>query len=161
MFSQEICLEFFPAGERTPEQLWSFPGRPRHIGGAHRQFGSDAHPAVDGRAEHAPRPEPEPEVQSGRRDRQENSQSHIPAQPVGRRTGVAHIGQPGYSLIPRKSSLVTPSRDPRDGSAVDNKDHDKGWTTMSVLRLVSFPPSPLDKRYGVIYSGACRVIFSY
>lgn len=141
MFSQAICLEFFPAGKRTSEQLWSFPGRPRHIGGAHRQFGSDAYLAIDGRAEHASRPEPEPEVQGDWRDRQENSQSHVPAQPVSRRTGVAHIGQPGYPLIPRKSSLVTPSRDTQDCSTVDNKENDEGGQCPFYVCFPSLPTS--------------------
>lgn len=45
---QEIRVEFLSAGERTPEQLRSVSGSPGHIGGAHRQFGPDAHPATDG-----------------------------------------------------------------------------------------------------------------
>lgn len=45
---QEIRLEFLPPGKRAPEQLRSVSSRSRHIGGAHRQFGSDAHSAVNG-----------------------------------------------------------------------------------------------------------------
>jgi len=98
---QEIRLEFLPAGERTPEQLRPVPGRQGHLRGAHRQLGPDPHPAADGRTADAARPEPEPEEQDDRRrrHRQEDTQPHVPAQPVGRRTGVAHIGQLGHALI--------------------------------------------------------------
>lgn len=105
VFPQEIRLEFFPARKRASEQLRPVPGRPRHIGGAHRQLGPDPHLAADGRAERGPRPESEPEDQDGRRDRQENPQPHVPAEPVGRRTGVAHPGESGNPLVasPRQS----------------------------------------------------------
>lgn len=102
---QEVRLEFLPSGKRAPEQLRSVSGRPGHIGGAHRQLGPDAHPAADGRADDAARPEPEPEEQDDRRrrrrrrDRQENTQPHVPAEQVGRRTGVADLGQPGHALV--------------------------------------------------------------
>lgn len=92
-------MEFLSAGERTPEQLRSVPGRPGHIGGAHRQFGPDAYPAADGRAANAARPKPKPAEQGGRRDRQENPQPDVPTEPVRRRTGVTHIGQSGHALI--------------------------------------------------------------
>jgi len=96
-------LEFLPAGERTSEQLRPVPGCQGHFCGAHRQLGSDTHPAADGRTADTTRSEQESEEQDDRWwwHRQENTEPHVPAQPVGRRTGVAHIGQLGHTLIYR------------------------------------------------------------
>jgi len=46
---QKICLEFLPAGERTPEQLRPVPSRQGYFSGADRQLRPDSHPAADGR----------------------------------------------------------------------------------------------------------------
>lgn len=103
-------MEFFPAGERTSEQLRPVPRRQGHFGSAHRQLGPDPHPAADGRTGDPARPEQEPEEQDDRRHRQEDTQPHVPAQPVGGRTGVAHIGQPGHALNGRADGLGTGKR---------------------------------------------------
>lgn len=87
-------MELFPAGERTFEQLRPIQSGQGHIGGAYRQFGSDAHLTTDGRAADAARPEPEQEKQDNRRWRnwKENTQLDVPTEPIGRRTSFAHFG---------------------------------------------------------------------